>query len=87
MYIYHRKKLVFRKKYQQLTFKYQYIYSTGTGIVASSGTPTHLGKVIGDMFRMLHAVEYGTEALVYINYQRKLLLPSCIYFVFTNNMF
>ena len=48
----------------------------GTGMIASSSTfYPHLGRVIRDLFRQLHAVWHGTEALVYSNHQRKLQPP------------
>ena len=40
-------------------------------MVASSATfCPHLGRVNGDLFRMLHAVLHGMKALVYSNYHR-----------------
>ena len=41
----------------------------GTGMIASSSTfCPHLGRVIRDLFRQLHALWHGTEALVYSNH-------------------
>ena len=40
----------------------------GTGMIASSSTfCPHQGRVIRNLFRQLHAVWHGTEALVYSN--------------------
>ena len=40
-------------------------------MVASSATfYPHLGRVIGDLFRMLHALLHGMKTLVYSNYHR-----------------
>ena len=45
----------------------------GTGMIfASSSTfRPHPGRVNMDLFRQLHAVWYGTEALVYSNHPRE----------------
>ena len=41
-------------------------------MIASSSTfYTHPGKVIGDLLHLLHAVRYGTKALVYSNHPRE----------------
>ena len=48
----------------------------GTGmVVSSSNFCPHLGKVILDLFRLLHAVRHGTEALVYRDYPREAAAP------------
>ena len=48
------------------------ISKSGTGMVASSITfRPHLGRGIRDLFRLLHAVLHGTEALVYRNHPRE----------------
>ena len=44
-------------------------YYRGTGMIVSSSTSrTHPGRVIR---YMLHAIQHGTEALVYINHPRE----------------
>ena len=49
----------------------------GTGMIASSSTfCPHLGRVIRDLFRQLHAVWHGTEALVYRNHPREFAASS-----------
>ena len=41
-------------------------------MVASSSTfRSDLGQVIRNLFRLLHAVQHGTETLVYSNYPRE----------------
>ena len=41
-------------------------------MVASSSTfPTHLGRVIRDLSRLLHVAPYGTKALDYSDYPRE----------------
>ena len=41
-------------------------------MIASSSTfCPHLGRVIRDLFRQLHAVWHGTKALVYSNHPRE----------------
>ena len=41
-------------------------------MIASSSTfRPHSGRVIRDLFRQLHAVRHGTEALVYNNHPRE----------------
>ena len=48
----------------------------GTGMMASSSTfRPHTGRVIRDLFRLLHAVRHGMEAPVYSNHTRKLQRP------------
>ena len=55
----------------------------GTRIVASSSIPPpHLGRVIMDLFRLLHAVRHGTEALVYSDHQRKAAISTSLAIVF-----
>ena len=44
-------------------------------VASSSNFHPHLGRVIGDIFRLLHAVQHGTEALVHSDYPRKLQPP------------
>ena len=41
------------------------------GIVRSSTSCPHPGRVIRDLFPLLHAVRHGTEALVYISHPRE----------------
>ena len=54
-----------------------YNVTWGTGMIASSSTfRPHPGKVIRDLFRQLHAVWHGTEALVYSNHPRKAAASS-----------
>ena len=49
----------------------------GTGMIVSSSTfCPHPGRVIIDLFRQLHAIRHGTEALVYSNYPRKAVASS-----------
>ena len=49
----------------------------GTGMIASSSTfRSHLGRVIRELFRQLHAVRHGTEALVYSNHPREAAASS-----------
>ena len=51
--------------------------SRGTGMIVSSCTcHPHLGRVIRDLFRQLHAVRHGTEALVYSNHPREAAASS-----------
>ena len=48
----------------------------GTVMIASSSTfSPHPGRVIGDLFRQLHAVWHGTEALSTAIIQGKLQPP------------
>ena len=55
----------------------------GTGMIASSSTVcSHLGKVIRDLFRQLHAVWYGTGALVYSNHAREAAASSYLSIIF-----
>ena len=43
----------------------------GTGMIARSSTfRPHPGRFIRNLFRLLYAVQHGTEALVYINHPR-----------------
>ena len=49
---------------QQFTITTTYTIGQGTGMIASSGTfHPHSGRLIRDLFRLLHAVGHGTEAL------------------------
>ena len=49
----------------------------GTGMIASSSIfRLHLGRVVRDLFRQLHAVWHGTEALVYSNRPREAAASS-----------
>ena len=53
----------------------------GTGMAASSGNfRTHLGRVIRDLFRIVHAARHDTEALVYSDYIREAIMTllSCV---------
>ena len=52
--------------------------SRGTGMIASSSTfCPHPGMVtIRDLFRQLHAIRHGTEALVYSNHPREAAVSS-----------
>ena len=44
--------------------------SLDAGMIADSSTfRPHPGRVIRDLFRLLHAVRHGTESLVYNKYQ------------------
>ena len=55
----------------------------GTGMVASSRTfRPHPGRVNRDLFRQLHAVRNGTEALVYSNHPRKTAASSYLAIIF-----
>ena len=52
-------------------------------MIASSSTfCTHPGKIIRDLFRQLHAVWHGTEALVYINHPREAAASSYLAIIF-----
>ena len=59
-------------------------YSWGSGMVASSSIspPPHLGRVIRNLVRLLHAVLHGLEALVYSNYPRKAAASLCLVIIF-----
>ena len=49
----------------------------GTGMIASSSTfRPHPGRVIRDLFRQLHAVRHGTEALVYSHHPKEAAASS-----------
>ena len=55
----------------------------GTGMIASSSTfCPHPGRVIRDLFRQLHAVWHGTEALVYSNHPREAAASSYLAIIF-----
>ena len=55
----------------------------GTGMVASSSTfRPHPERVIRDLFRQLHAVRHGTEALVYSNLPREAAASSYLAIIF-----
>ena len=59
---------VFKARYLHSTILYAYRW--GTGMIASSSTfRPHLGRDSRDLFRLLHAVRHGTEALVYSNHR------------------
>ena len=63
---------------------YQLNLVRGTGMIASCSTfRPHPGRVIRDMFRQLHAVWHGTEALVYSNHPSN--HPSCSLLVSGHN--
>ena len=52
-------------------------------IAASTSTfCPHLGRVIRDLFRLLHAVLHSTESLVYINYPREAAASTCLAIIF-----
>ena len=40
------------------------------------------GGVIGDLFRMLHAVRHGTEALVHSDHPREAATSTCLVIIF-----
>ena len=42
----------------------------------------HLGKVSRDLFRLLHDVRHGTEALVYSDYPRDAAASTCLAIIF-----
>ena len=55
----------------------------GIGMIVSSSTfRSHLGRVIGDLFRLLHAVLHGMETLVYSNYPRDAAASACVAIIF-----
>ena len=52
-------------------------------MIASSSTfCPHPGRVISDLFRQLHAVWHGTEALVYSNHPRNAAASSYLAIIF-----
>ena len=51
-------------------------------VVLSTPPPPRLGRVISDLFRLLHVVRYGTEALVYRNYPRESVDSKCLAIIF-----
>ena len=52
-------------------------------MLASSSTyRPHSGRVIRDLFRQLHAVWHGTEALVYSNHPREAAASSYLAIIF-----
>ena len=51
--------------------------SRGTGMIASSSTfRPHPGRVIRYLFRQLHDIRHGMEALVYSNHPREAAASS-----------
>ena len=51
----------------------------GTGFAAGGSTfRPHLGRVIRDLFCLLHATWHGTEALVYRGYTREGAASTCL---------
>ena len=55
-----------------IVFHFPFTQNTGTGMIVSSSTFfPHPGRVIRDLFRQLHAVWHGTEALVYSSHPRE----------------
>ena len=62
---------------------YQLNMVRGTGMIASSSTfRPHPGRVIRDMFRQLHDVWHGTEALVYSNHPMEAAAFSYLAIIF-----
>ena len=60
-----------------------YSYVWGTGMIGSSGTVRpHLGRVIRDLLRQLHDVQYGMEALVHSDYSREAASSTCLTIIF-----
>ena len=51
-------------------------------IASGSNYRPHLGRVIRDLFRLLHAVRHGTEALVYSNHPRDVAASSFLAIIF-----
>ena len=52
-------------------------------MIASSSTfRPHPGRVIRDLFRQLHAIRHGTEALVYNNHPREAAASSVLAITF-----
>ena len=48
-------------------------------MIASSSTfHPHTGRSIKDLFRQMHAVWHGTEALVYSNHPREAVASLCL---------
>ena len=57
--------------------------SWGIGMIASSSTfRPHPAKGHRDLFRLLHAVMHGTEALVYINHPREAAASTSLAIIF-----
>ena len=55
----------------------------GTGMVPSSSTfRTHLGMVIRDLSRLLHAALHGMEALIYNDYLGEAAASTCLAIIF-----
>ena len=57
----------------------------GTGMIASSSRPTFCprsGRVIRALFRQLHAIWHGTEAVVYSNHPREAAASSYLARIF-----
>ena len=66
-----------------MRYWYPLFIQRGTGIIASSSTfRAHPGRVIRDLFRQLHAVQHGAEALVYSNHPRKAAASSYMAIIF-----
>ena len=60
-----------------IVFHFPFTQNTGTGMIVSSSTFfPHPGRVIRDLFRQLHAVWHGTEALVYSSHPREAAASS-----------
>ena len=51
-------------------------------ISSSSTFSPHPGRVIRDLFRQLHAIRHGTEALVYSNHPREAAAFSYLAIIF-----
>ena len=61
----------------------KFYFKSGSGMIASSNTfCAHLGRVIQDLFRQLHALWHVTEALVYINHPREAAASSYLAIIF-----
>ena len=68
------------KRHASIQFIHQ---EPGAGMIASSSTfRPHAGRVIRDLFRLLHAVRHGTEALVYNNHTRESTASSYLAIIF-----
>ena len=54
-----------------------------TGMIASSGTfRPHPGRIIRDLYHMLHALQHGTKALIYSNHRRETAASTCLAIIF-----
>ena len=52
-------------------------------MIASNSTfCRHQGKVISDLYRLLHAVRHGTEALIYNDHPREAAASLCLVIIF-----